>query len=55
MSALSTISGALVRIADCLERLEKALPGCNQEALRGEVKDVLTSLLSCENTPVEYK
>lgn len=55
MSELSTIGRALVRIADCLERIEKVLPGCNREALRDEVKEILTALLSCENTPVEYK
>ena len=55
MIELSTISRALVRIADCLERMEKVLPGCSREALRDEVNDMLTDLLSCDNTPVEYK
>lgn len=32
---------ALTRIADCLERIEKALPGGNQEALQAEVKRLL--------------
>lgn len=45
----------LTRIANCLERIEEALLGCHQEALREEIKNTLTSLLSCERTHLEYK
>ena len=38
MSGTSEIRETLDRIADCLERIEKALPGCNQEALREAVE-----------------
>lgn len=41
----------LTRIAECLERIEKALPGGNQEALERD----LISLLTSEHTHAEYK
>ena len=50
---------ALERIAECLERIEKALPGCNQEALskavEGEVNKIFTSLASSVHTHELYK
>ncbi len=55
MSGTSEIRETLDRIADSLERIEKALPGCNQEALEESVKQVLTSLLTYERTHAEYK
>lgn len=48
----------LTRIADCLERIEKALPGGTQEALsrivEREVNQMFQSALS-DHTRVEYK
>lgn len=45
----------LERIADCLDRIEKALPGCNQEALREEIKKGIISDLASGRTHLEYK
>lgn len=45
------IGESLIRIAECLERIEKALPGCNQEALH----EALIAELSSSRTPVRYK
>lgn len=59
MSVTSEIRETLDRIADSLERIEKALPGCNQEALREavekEVKRIFTSLSSSVHTHELYK
>lgn len=45
----------LERIAECLERIEKTLTGCNQEAFREEVKKAVISALASEHTRLEYK
>ncbi len=52
---MESIQEAVIRIADCLERIEKMLPGGNQEAFREDVKKAITDLLTSERTPVEYK
>ena len=45
----------LTRIAECLERIEKVLPGGNQEALQAEVRKAVISVLASERTHLEYK
>ena len=59
MGEKESIQDAVVRIADCLERIEKALPGCSQEALSGiveaEIKRVFTTFDQAARTPLEYK
>lgn len=55
---MDTLVDILERIAGSLERIEKALPGCNQEALREEIKTCLSSILASEcaqRTHLEYK
>lgn len=52
---METICESLERIADSLERIEKALPSCNQEALREEIKKGIISVLASERTHLEYK
>ena len=51
MGEATEIRKTLDRIADCLERIEKTLPGYNQEALREavekEVKRIFTALFIC--------
>ena len=39
------ICAALDRIAECLERIEKALPECDQGALKKEVVEAVTHAL----------
>ena len=54
MGEATEIRKTLDRIADCLERIEKTLPGYNQEALREavekEVKRIFTALSSSVHT-----
>lgn len=45
----------LTRITECLERIEKALPGGNQEALQAKVKKAVISVLASERTHLKYK
>lgn len=48
----------LTRIADCLERIEKALPGGTQEALSRIVEREVSQMFqsaSSAHTRVEYK
>ena len=55
---LTLIAEQLRSIANSLERIEKTLPGCNQESLREEIKKCLTSILASEctqRTHLEYK
>lgn len=52
---MDALVDALDRIADSLGRIEKVLPGCNQEALREEIKKGIISVLASERTHVEYK
>ncbi len=49
------LCAVLERIADCLDRIAKSLPGCNQEAIREEVKEAIISVLASERTHLEYK
>lgn len=59
MGEATEIRKTLDRIVDCLERIEKTLPGYNQEALREavekEVKRIFTSLSSSVHTHELYK
>lgn len=52
---METICESLKRIADSLDRIEKTLPGCTQEAFREEVKKAIISVLASERTHLEYK
>lgn len=52
---MDTLVDVLKRIAESLERIEEALPGCNQEALREEIKKGIISVLASERTHLEYK
>ena len=46
-----SICEILTRIAECLERIEKARPVYDQDALR----EAIIAVLSSAHTPVEYK
>lgn len=52
---LTLIAEQLRSIANSLERIEKTLPGCNQEAFREEIKKGIISILASERTHLEYK
>ncbi len=52
---LRGIRNELRRIRQGLERIERALPGCNQEGFREDVKEAVISLLTSERTHLEYK
>lgn len=58
MGEKESIQNAVVRIADCLERIEKALPGCSQEALSKIVEREISQMFqfaASAHTHVEYK
>ena len=52
---LTLIAEQLRSIANSLVRIEKTLPGCNQEAFREEIKKGIISILASERTHLEYK
>ena len=51
MDDQKSICEILTRIAECLERIEKARPVYDQDALQ----EALIAVLSSAHTPVEYK
>ena len=55
LEGMDALVDILERIAGSLERIEKALPGCNQEAFREEIKKGIISILASERTHLEYK
>ena len=52
---LHGIRNELRRIRQVLERIERTLPGCNQEGFREDVKEAVISLLTSERTHLEYR